>query len=95
MERRDAERIVRLLQSAIGELHDSIVIAQTALTEAEYEIFKRGAGMSIAKISYECLDRTYTEYPDLARRASYEGPFFRKAHPTNRWTGALVAPFSS
>jgi len=58
--------IVQLLESAIAELHESIMIAQTALSEAEYEAFKRGAGMSLAKISYECLDPIYAEYPDLA-----------------------------
>ena len=66
MQRSHAERIVELLESAITELHKSIMIAQTALSGAEYEAFKRGAGMSLAKISYECLDPIYAEYPDLA-----------------------------
>jgi hypothetical protein len=66
MQRNHAERIVQLLESAIAELHESIMIAQTVLPEAEYETFKRGAGMSLAKISYECLDPIYAEYPDLA-----------------------------
>ena len=66
MQRSYAERIVPLLQSAMAELNESIWIAQTALSGVEYEAFKRGAGMSIAKISYECLDPIYREYPDLA-----------------------------
>jgi len=65
MDRASAERIVVLLESAIRELNESIWIAQRSLTSAEYEAFKRGAGMSIAKISYECLDPIHTTYPDL------------------------------
>ena len=66
IDRENAERISALLESAIRELHESIMIAQQALTESDYEAFKRGAGMSLAKISYECLDPIYVQYPDLA-----------------------------
>ena len=66
IDRASAERISVLLESAIRELHESIEIAQRTLTGTEYENFKRGAGMSIAKISYECLDPIYVIYPDLA-----------------------------
>jgi hypothetical protein len=66
IDRANAERICALLEPAIRQLHESIMIAQQALTGPEYEAFKRGAGMSLAKISYECLDPIYAEYPDLA-----------------------------
>jgi hypothetical protein len=66
IDRSNAERISALLESAIRQLHESIEIAQQALTPSDYETFKRGAGMSLAKISYECLDPIYAKYPDLA-----------------------------
>jgi len=67
IDRSSAERISALLESAIREsLHESIEIAQRTLTDSDYEAFKRGAGMSIAKISYECLDPIYVIFPDLA-----------------------------
>jgi hypothetical protein len=66
IDRASAERISALLESAIRGLHESIEIAQRTLTDADYEAFKRGAGMSIAKISYECLDPIYAIFPDLA-----------------------------
>lgn len=66
MDRASAERISVLLESAIRELVESIEIAQQTLTDTEYESFKRGAGMSIAEISYESLEPIYAIYPDLA-----------------------------
>ena len=66
IDRSSAERISALLESAIRELHESIEIAQRTLTDSDYEAFKRGAGMAIAKISYECLDPIYAIFPDLA-----------------------------
>ena len=66
IDRATAERISALLESAIRELAESIEIAQQVLSDSDFEAFKRGAGMSLAKISYECLDPIYAEYPDLA-----------------------------
>ena len=66
IDRASAERISALLESAIRELAESIEIAEQVLADSDYEVFKRGAGMSLAKISYECLDPIYAEYPDLA-----------------------------
>jgi len=66
IDRNSAERISALLESAIREPHESIEMAQRTLTDSDYEAFKRGAGMAIAKISYECLDPIYAIFPDLA-----------------------------
>jgi hypothetical protein len=66
IDRTSAERISALLESAIRELAESIEIAQQALDDSDYGAFKRGAGISIGKISHECLDPIYAEYPDLA-----------------------------
>jgi hypothetical protein len=66
IDRANAERISALLESAITELAQSVEIAQRVLADSDFEAFKRGAGMSLAKMSYECLDPIYAEYPDLA-----------------------------
>jgi hypothetical protein len=66
IDRANAERISALLESAIRELAESIEIAEQVLAGSDFEAFKRGAGMSLAKISFECLDPIYAEYPDLA-----------------------------
>ena len=66
IDRPSAERISALLESAIRELAESIEIAQQILADSDFEVFKRGAGMALAKISYECLDPIDVEYPDLS-----------------------------
>ena len=66
IDRANAERISGLLEPAICALAESMEIAQQVLADSDYEAFKRGAGMALAKISYECLDPIYAEYPDLA-----------------------------
>jgi hypothetical protein len=66
IDRARAERVSALLESAIRGLAESMEIAEQVLADSDYEAFKRGAGMSLAEISYECLDPIYAEYPDLA-----------------------------
>ena len=66
MDREDAQKISRTLEENIKNLGKSLKPAEGAMTDGEYEVFKRQVGLAIGKISYELLDPIYLQYPDLA-----------------------------
>jgi len=66
MDREEGKKISGTLEESIKNLGDALKLAKPAMSEDEYEGFKRHVGLAIGKISCELLDPIYVKYPDLA-----------------------------
>ena len=65
IEKQCATEICELALKAISELSQSLNISRGRSSEEEYELIKRGVGLSIGKIQTDLLDVIYAAYPEL------------------------------
>lgn len=65
IERQCAIEVIELGLEAISKLSRVLHAIHGHCTDEEYELLKRGIGLSIGKIQTEILDFIYVAYPDL------------------------------
>ncbi len=65
MDKTSAQEITQLSLDAITALSKLIVVSQNNCSKEDYEMIKKGAGMSIGKIQTNILDIIYSKFPEL------------------------------
>lgn len=51
--------------TAVEQLSDLLYLAKDKCSAEEYEVIRRGVGLSIGRIQVEILDIVYAKYPEL------------------------------
>lgn len=65
MNKEEAEKIRDHALLAIENLSQTLNLAQDSLTTEDFEVFKKGVGMSIVKVDSDVLDFIYKKFPEL------------------------------
>ena len=66
MDKPTAHAISTLVESSIGKLSESLLVAENSLNAEEYAWFRREVGIAIGRLSHDVLDPIYAQFPDLA-----------------------------
>ena len=70
MTRSTAEKVVRSLLSAVGEVNDSLLLIQPEVSEEMYREYKRQCAEVMAAIYLDLVKPIVRDYPDLDPSAS-------------------------
>jgi len=65
MTKEEATKMRQFALTAVEQLSDLLYMAKDRCSPEEYELIRRGVGLSIGRIQTEVLDVIYAAYPEL------------------------------